>query len=1032
MSKTYPARTYPPQKNVFMSQTIPDTFIDQIRTIVNAGEYGKLEELLINFPVNLNFNENKLNTSLLHGVIRSTITNTQKLRLVELLIKHGIPINVLDDNGLPPLFYAIQLQLYEISKILIDKSNNLNNLPKNYDYFRLALSPNIVNCEPQLISQNESYMGKYYSQQLDIERKFRDVIFQQDITKDIVKYILEFAKTIPEKALTFIDIDLREIKNTFSVRLEGQEYKEIFPPFENKVKLYLDTVTDKIKADLLQGKYNEDQLITAKIDMIKSVHSELRTMLNARSVSDSINVKQYEYNSNNNPATPDEIYNNFINPTDYNINTLFDNLIDKYFNEDNGIVKSIIENVKEFRSAIETNTRELRELDRNIFKLRGANRQINADFINDKIQNFRDFLGGNINIYYDQIRPIFNSINEITRINNQNNNTKISIINKFKKLIYLSNSVIYYISGFIEEYILVQATDNQEIKDKINELRNIVNRFDQIPILNIKLFNEFIITLNNISEIWLLYHKFNPTLEKKLLFNDSLFLYKKKYCTSPEFFSYYNQNQNIKLFGVPDQEFIRSVYFPNNMNIVEQDIPYTPYTPQDWDKILNTLIYDPNDFKITNMNYILVIFYEKIFKYFMTNPKNDYNLIRDEFKLKNPTISDTIIDTVLLKILHSAIIHNFEEMLNLTLLTASNTIINKKLDTDGLDDKFADINEDKIIGVLKKKEQKQLLKRDNIDQVFYLDENYMSSEPIDIIPCVNNNVEILKLLKKKMNINLKEYYELIFKLGDKNILRELNATTRNKLNIIELTSYREKNKNKFKEALKFFNNQLSDEIKQKELNFLINNEQNVKEEDINLEEPIELTMNREEPILRLNPFPPRIAVAVAPDWIYNLRFKDIYDDLIQNQAKSNIFLYEKIRYKLDYIFRDIIIPQIKNFLQFHADQNLDTIVTYDNLKDNLKPLISDIINYHLNIDPSKAKIEVIPLENTLSKFRDLFINLLDERDKQSIPNIYDDRLKNKIFDFMTLISKYYHNVYRNYLKFVFNDYRYSVLFERDN
>jgi len=283
-----------------------------------------------------------------------------------------------------------------------------------------------------------------------------------------------------------------------------------------------------------------------------------------------------------------------------------------------------------------------------------------------------------------------------------------------------------------------------------------------------------------------------------------------------------------------------------------------------------------------------------------------------------------------------------------------------------------------------------------------------------------------------MNINLKEYYELIFKLGDKNILRELNATTRNKLNIIELTSYREKNKNKFKEALKFFNNQLSDEIKQKELNFLINNEQNVKEEDINLEEPIELTMNREEPILRLNPFPPRIAVAVAPDWIYNLRFKDIYDDLIQNQTKSNIFLYEKIRYKLDYIFRDIIIPQIKNFLQFHADQNLDTIVTYDNLKDNLKLLISDIINYHLNIDPSKAKIEVIPLENTLSKFRDLFINLLDERDKQSIPNIYDDRLKNKIFDFMTLISKYYHNVYRNYLKFVFNDYRYSVLFERDN
>ena len=86
MSKTYPVKTFPQDKNVFTSQLIPDTLIDEIRIVVNSGEYGKLEELLNKYPVTLNFSENKLTTSLLHNVIKSTITNTQKIRLVELLI----------------------------------------------------------------------------------------------------------------------------------------------------------------------------------------------------------------------------------------------------------------------------------------------------------------------------------------------------------------------------------------------------------------------------------------------------------------------------------------------------------------------------------------------------------------------------------------------------------------------------------------------------------------------------------------------------------------------------------------------------------------------------------------------------------------------------------------------------------------------------------------------------------------------------------------------------------------------------------
>jgi len=121
MSKFVPKRTFPPEKNIFISQTIPETFKDQIRTLSTSGEYGKLKELLLQFPVNLNFAP-----SLLHGIIQSTLTDIQKLELVKLLIEHGVSINNLDDNGLSALYYAIKLQIYDIVEILVNKNVNMN------------------------------------------------------------------------------------------------------------------------------------------------------------------------------------------------------------------------------------------------------------------------------------------------------------------------------------------------------------------------------------------------------------------------------------------------------------------------------------------------------------------------------------------------------------------------------------------------------------------------------------------------------------------------------------------------------------------------------------------------------------------------------------------------------------------------------------------------------------------------------------------------------------------------------------------
>ena len=2119
MSKTFPRKTYPPEKNVFIQQTIPSSIIDNIRTLTNAGEYGKLEEFLINYPVKLNFSENKLTTSLLHGVIRSSITNIQKLRLVELLIKYGIPINLPDEQGFTPLYYAIQLQLVDIVTLLINKTNNLNGLPKNYDYFRLALSPSIVNCKPQLINQASSNMGKYYSQQLDYERDLRILMNRQPITREIVKYILDFCKKLPEQELKYIDFNENSIKSTSNVRLLGTEYTDILPLFDNKIKSFLDTIPDKIYAVLNPkiGKINQDQLITSKIDLIKSLNTELSTFLNRTSISQTISLNPYTYNE---ADTPEYIYNTLIRK-EFDFNQLKTNLIVKYSSEMN----LIRDTSSQFRENVEKQLKELMTLESTLMadypvfssgapankgdkgeiptlicnplllhpvpppapapapapaplpnilvdklnqrlfydsipdvnptiveqqvqNFRGGNIQtggasinmlnsiitafdvdlkkktaaapavllnpttllntvntslqgifsapfiglvinpnlinipalgaagagpliaaqnlnrtrldniktnlsnfkttldviilngikinnllsevkINYDlliatvreynnninildtiicniynlihfiqpnvlpfsgyfnnllkFVNDIYNNINNnniktlnivallagappafppnilginyvgLLGGIVvalpnpivainpvqiiqptnHLYYDKIIPIFNSIQtELIKLNINPDNI-IESINTIRKIIYLCNTVISTISYCIgnskldnsinnnnEDLIQFNETINpilndtiksrqllnlEKLKTKMNELQSYLGQMSDELNKNIKKFNLFTIEINNITEQYLLYNKFNPTIpipNKQLLFNDTFVMYKpinsesspeelyyknnllslyseQKNLTyysadlpdnlqyrlpvpnteimvksSPEYkkqindqrkkmmglfgklyalsiidmnrirhvvyamlgriqlpvnYDSLNMNQkinivinginlqdptdiitnayinnnhyntdiimrlltsinlntqnvmiitnikdainilvkkvgtfigeklysdtianikaridqilpvighvnpiipsiqtilskiisgidfkvaadtgvntgfnfikdqfnrvpaiqeinpiipnsvisdiqselypgdalgplpnlpgpiipaNLILFRLPDlitksitaaiTEINRQIVAPivignlnqigmisilmviaienirrysndvnfdnilvefdnlfnsiigylpniprysilttvmyiynnqnipnslaagiianiiychmnplgarnfgeilvlvsgitvvnsilnnlshsdviltstialsmsdpiekifdnqfdNNYNSQSKDlikifVPATipiinahpnpnddlatilipggvvmaelpaniqeiidatylyiklennllptfydakqhitninidllklasaasitciayfnvptsvanmqpliplipgnalqniniedtinivseylhtiitpanisvekiclmglaaiagmvvadPAVPQrvhelfnnnglnvvadsaqqisfdnakvvfelgftsevsaitgtamailarlnigydheiikvgiihaatlinlsleeattlgsiiqhiivtnpvdilkkiaiastlclsllksglsadavieglnrivnqteeiciataiyrdivnrvlvypgddpmietirrnlgdfknvesrklgdfpniysnmliasqddtnDWNDSLYTLTYVPSIMKITNMNFLLLIYHEIIFKQIISTL--EYDQIKVKFKQENSSISDQIINTLLLKILHSAILNNFDEILFTVLITVSNTLVNNKLNEMGILDKFDDIDNEKILNILKQKEQNKFNQLTRIDknQYFYLDENYTSSEPIDIISCVNNNVEILKLLKKKMGFKIREYQDLIFKLGNRDILDQLNETTRDKISRIDLQSYRERNKDKFKKACDFSNKQLNDEIKQKELDFFIDDTVvvNVNVDDelmiYDIIRPIQLVMNKETPDLNIN----GLAPPVAPNWTYNIRFQDIYNDLIDTQIKSNIFLYEKIRIKLEYIFEYIIIPEVTEFLQFFSENELKSVITYDNLKENIRPLIGDIINYHLNIDPSKAKTEQIPLDATLSKFRDLFINLLDQNDKQSIPVIYDERLKIKIFDFMSLISKYYNNIYKNYLKFIFNDYRYLLL-----
>jgi hypothetical protein len=253
-----------------------------------------------------------------------------------------------------------------------------------------------------------------------------------------------------------------------------------------------------------------------------------------------------------------------------------------------------------------------------------------------------------------------------------------------------------------------------------------------------------------------------------------------------------------------------------------------------------------------------------------------------------------------------------------------------------------------------------------------------------------------------MSINVKEYQDLIIKLGDKNIFNELNETTRSKITELDISRYLNDHQEKFKKAVQYLSLKLSDEIKLKELGFFTEG----KNIFINY---FELELDNTKPIL-----------------IDRLNYKNIYNDLVNTQEKSNLFLTIKLRDKLNKLFEEIIIPEITEFLQFFSNDALNNIITYNNLKDSLQPLIDDIIFYHLNVDPTKAKIQQISLDDTLSKFSELFINLLDEKTRINIQSIYNERLKNKVSEITSLTSAYYLNVYRNYLKYIFNDTRYKL------
>jgi len=1002
MSKYPPKRIFPQEKNVFTTPTIPDNFKDKIRGIVNSGEYGKLTELLINYPVNLSFSENKLTTSLLHNVIQSTLTNTEKINLIELLIKRGVSVNNLDDNGLSPLYYAIQKQSPEIVKLLLEKNYNVNKLPKNYDYFRLALEPSIQKCKVELFNpQDQASMSKYYSQQISIEREFRKIMNTRPITTNILKYILEFVNTLPEQTLSYIDLeDLYNpvVKNSLNIRLEGDDEFDKLPPFENKIADTLNNITKEILTSLNQGTINSDQLITKKIDLTKSLRVQLNTFLNTNTIKDIIKVNQITLNNIDNS---DNSYKRLFDLGSYDFDNLFLNLIQEYY-RNNGVYDQI-------KSDIDKYQEELNRLLNKLGRIATRNTPIATPPYQQLIYNNNTFRGGaSVQVFFDYLFNLYKVDLDQQKFyipNILTLNSKIEFINKFKKTIFLSISLYYYIEQQFSAYFnTLNEADKNTYQNVYDTIKQAMSEIDE----NIKRFNNFIVKLNNISESLLLYNQFIPKDPKNLLFNNHFLLY---YITDLDnaklnFLSFYS-NDAIFIYSNPVPAPLQNILF--SITPKYNAIPVLPSRrKKNFVSHPNTLIYDPTNIKINNLPVISLIYHRRIFNYMLTvsNPPNIYSNqyleIRRKFITDNPLIKIDIIDELLIKILHQAIINNFDEMIQLCLFVKSTDLVNNRLLENNINN---NPNIKSILrNILRNKESIKTISRKNKDQSFYLDENYTSSDPIDVILCTNNNVDIIKLLKKKMSINVKEYQDLIIKLGDKNIFNELNETTRSKITQLDVTRYLNDHQEKFKKAVQYLSLKLSDEIKLKELGFFTEGKNiSIAYYDLELDNTKPILIDR-----------------------LNYDYKDIYNDLVNTQEKSNLFLTIKLRDKLNKLFEEIIIPEITEFLQFFSNDALNNIITYNNLKDSLQPLIDDIIFYHLNVDPSKAKIQQISLDDTLSKFSELFINFLDEKTRINIQSIYNEKLKNKVSEITSLTSAYYLNVYRNYLKYIFNDTRYKL------
>ena len=333
-------------------------------------------------------------------------------------------------------------------------------------------------------------------------------------------------------------------------------------------------------------------------------------------------------------------------------------------------------------------------------------------------------------------------------------------------------------------------------------------------------------------------------------------------------------------------------------------------------------------------------------------------------------------------------------MVNLVINSVSKEIVSSKLKNTPF---ATDIN--KIFNTIQKRLEKEELNKRDTSNYYYLDENYTNGEKIDKLPCLNNNIELIRLLRRTIHVNVSEYSDLIFKLGIPDVITAIND--KNKLTKLELTKYLNNHDEKFKLDITYLNMQVKEDLTKNQLNLFKNFNTFI----------FDRTANN----IRINNQP--------------YRYDVIYTDLIDNQVLANQYLVSEITIKLNNLFENNIIPTTKEFLNYYINGELDTVLDYNALKDNLQPIISDIIYYHLHVnpnDPNKPK-DTKTLDEIVQNYNNLFLNDINEDSKVNIITNYNDKFRSNLITYLTITSGYYLNIYRNQLRYIFNKVRYSKL-----
>jgi len=688
------------------------------------------------------------------------------------------------------------------------------------------------------------------------------------------------------------------------------------------------------------------------------------------------------------------------------------------------------------------------------------NRYININ-INDLIIRFNGYIQnlqqGNPAIQGDGLYNLFRDPQKNLDVAHQADNTKIILL-LYKRFIFYQNLCISTIFKMISSSYLHEQCNNDfqdltrfniinpiitpqiienrtkllsDFKTKYDAFYEFIQESQQLIEFNMKQFNELIIDVNNISRIYLLNYQFNPpppppavlapnipNPSSILMLNEELLLINPNEIDIDDdnINDIYNKfRDNIDFYSVKDNLciYLDPVVLPYGDNgpivlkkLIGANPPNQLYNYNLNANILNNQPFDltdnnPNLYNPILMDYnhlkiIEIIFHKIVYNEIMKNPNYQNNIVQN-YARKNPEIKQEILELILLKTLNKAISYTFYDIADNVTYLASNNLIKNKLIKQRAPPVKSDV--DYVLERLQKITKKTNINRNTNNNIYYLDENYSNGEPIDVLPCINNNDQLIKLIQKKLHPDLKKYIEIVCKLGSVNILNTLNMNTKNKIQKEDIQMYILRHDEVFKKDIDFLQNQLKDELKKNELDIFYTNSNN--NTDLNTLTKINLPLNL----------------------ISNI----IYYDLINTQKYCNRYLEKNIKIKVSELFEKYIIPKLQEFLKYFTDTVLNFRIDYTIMKPQLDPLIDNLINHYLNVNPLKAREAKVSLEDIITTFTTIFIGELDEETKTSIFTIYDEKFKNKLQELLRIMSNYYLNVYRNHIRYIFNTVRYQRL-----